>query len=105
MAKVENQKTLLKRLKKQVSALKRKEKIGRNKLRAALRKVAKLTRSHQSKLDRKAKQVKAKLAAAEAKVYAKLANAMKKRAKQVKKAKKAVKKALDVSKRKSRKRR
>jgi long-subunit acyl-CoA synthetase (AMP-forming) len=106
MPKVKNQQGLLKKFKKQVSFLKRKEKASRNKLRSALLKVNKLIKANQTKLNRKAKEVKAKLAAAEAAVYEKLAKTIKNRAKKVKKVKKAVKKmALVVHKPKVNKRR
>lgn len=73
-------KTLLKRLKKQVAAARVKEKAARNKLRLALLKVKKITLAYENKLDKKTKETKAKVAAAESAVYSKLVKSMQKKA-------------------------
>lgn len=77
MATIKNQKTMIQRLKKQVTALKRKEKSMRKKLRAALVKVSKVARAGVKKLDTQSKKHKKKIAAirdAEAKKYFKKLN-------------------------------
>ena len=74
MATIKNQNTMIKRLKKQISALKRKEKATRIKLRNALLKVSKVARAGVKKLNKQTKKHKKKLAAvkdSEAKKYAK----------------------------------
>lgn len=98
MAATKNQKIVLKRLKKQLAVLRRKEKASRNKLRAALKKVNTLIRMNQKKLDKKAKEAKAKVAAAEAALYQRLAKSIQKKAKKGKKPKKT--KVSKVKKRK-----
>ncbi len=70
---VKNQKALIKKLKKQVRILKRKEEQSRNKLRAALKKAKKVGKTYKSKLARKMRMMKGKLAEAQAAGYAKVA--------------------------------
>ncbi|RDI44815.1 hypothetical protein [Aquicella lusitana] len=70
---VKSDKVLLKKLKKQVRTLQRKEAQSRNKLRAALKKIRKLGRAHKTKLLRKARLMKAKIAETQAATYAKVA--------------------------------
>lgn len=86
MATKKNHVILLKKLKKQVSTLKRKEKMARNKLRAALSKAKKIAKAYERKLEKKTKDAKAKIVAVEAAVYTKLANSIKKKAEGTKKA-------------------
>jgi hypothetical protein len=65
--------TILKKLKKQVRALQRKEQQARTKLKSALNKMRKLARGYQVKLAAKARQMKGKIAEAQATTYAKAA--------------------------------
>ena len=78
-------KTILSKLKKEITALKRQEKLTRNKLRAALVKAKKNARDFQRALERQNKRAKTKIAAAENAVYEKIADAIKKKAKSSKK--------------------
>jgi len=87
---------MLKKLKKQVSILQRKERAAALKLRAALTKAKKIAMGYEKKLEKKAKEARASIAAAEAAIYIRLAEAIKKRARDAKKAKKA-KKAVSKS--------
>jgi hypothetical protein len=90
---------MLEQLKKQVTALKRKEKLASQKLRTALVKVKKITKVYQGKLEKKKRDTKAKVAAAKAAVYEEIASSIKKKAKvsklkaPVKKAKKPIRKS------------
>lgn len=98
-------KALLKKLKKQVTVLKRKEKAGRNKLRAALAKLKKSGKGYKRKLEQQAKSASDKTSAAVAGVYAKLASNFRKKGK-VKKSsrpKKSAKKSTAPRKRKAKK--
>jgi len=72
---------MMRRLKKQVTVLKRKEKSSRNKLRAALSKVKKFKKSCDRKLDQQSKVASQKTSVAVASVYARLAATLKRKAK------------------------
>ncbi len=78
-------KTILSKLKKEITALKRQEKLTRNKLRAALVKAKKNARDFQRALERQNKRAQTKIAAAENAVYEKIADVIKKKAKASKK--------------------
>jgi predicted nucleic acid-binding Zn-ribbon protein len=80
-------KAMLKKLKKQVDILKRKEKMTRHKLQAAVMKVKKIANTYEKKLVKKTQDTKEKVAAAEAAVYLRLAESIKKQAKSIKKSK------------------
>lgn len=73
-ARKKNYKTEVKRLKKQLSASRRKEKATRTKLKSALSKMRKMDRTHTRKIDQQKKTTKAKVAASEASIYTKLAS-------------------------------
>lgn len=73
MAVKRNQKALLKKLKKQVRLLQRKEEQGRNKLRTALKKIRKLGRSYKTKISKKLRTMKNKIVEAQAETYYKVA--------------------------------
>lgn len=73
MARAENHHVLLKRLKKQVTALRRREENARNKLRAALHKVRGLSLAYKRKLAARAKVTKNKVVAAQAATYKRMA--------------------------------
>lgn len=73
MAAKKNHKVLLKKLKKQVGVLQRKETQTRNKLRAALKKIRKLGHSYENRLATKMQAMKDKLADTQASTYAKVA--------------------------------
>lgn len=73
MAVKRNQKALLKKLKKQVRLLQRKEEQGRNKLRTALKKMRKLGRSYKTKISKKLRTMKNKIVEAQAETYYKVA--------------------------------
>ena len=88
MVSAKSHKTMVRRLKKQVTAWKRKEKAARNKLRSIMSKVKKMARAYNSKLNKKFKEAKAKIAAAESAVYIKLSKTIKQKAKKVRKGKK-----------------
>jgi len=68
-----NQTALLKKLKKQVRSLQRKEERSRNQLKAALKKAHKLGRVYKSKLASKIRVMKNKMAASHASAYAQVA--------------------------------
>ena len=68
-----NQRALLKKLKKQLSVLQRKEKHGRNQLRAAFKKLKKMGRAYKSKLASKVRMMQGKIAEARFSTYAKVA--------------------------------
>jgi hypothetical protein len=68
-----SQKASLKKLKKQVRVLQRKEEQSRNKLRAALMKARKLSRIYKIKLKGKMRVMKSKLAELQSSTYGKLA--------------------------------
>ena len=70
---VKNHNALLKKLKKQVRDLQKKEEISRNKLRAALDKVRKLGRAYKRKLASKMHVMKSRIAKSHATAYAKIA--------------------------------
>lgn len=70
MAVKKNHKMMLKKLQKQVRLLQRKETIAKNRLRAALAKMRKLSRSYKSKLASKLRVMKSKIAKAQASTYA-----------------------------------
>lgn len=74
MTAVKDQRLMLKKLKAQVVLLQRKEHASHHKLRAALRKMHKLGKVYKSKLARKLKNMKGKIAEAEAKVYVRVAD-------------------------------
>ena len=73
MAVSKNHRALLKKLKKQVSMLQRKEKQTRDKLHSALKKMRKIGRVYKTKLANKMRMMKAKLAEGRALTYAKVA--------------------------------
>lgn len=73
MAEKKNQKALLKKLKKQIRMLQRKEEQSRNKLKAALMKARKLSRAYKIKLRGKMRVMKSKIAEAQSSTYGKLA--------------------------------
>jgi hypothetical protein len=73
MAVKKNHNPLLKKLKKQVRVLQRKELQGRNKLRAALKKMRKLGKIYRGKLAGKVRSMKDKMAEMQASPYAKAA--------------------------------
>lgn len=73
MAAMKNQKALLKKLKKQVRTLQRREAQSRNKLKTALKKIRKLGRSYKSKFVAKVRAMKGKISEAQASTYAKVA--------------------------------
>jgi hypothetical protein len=73
MAVKKNSKTVLKKLKKQVRVLEKKEEQAKNQLRTALKKIRKLGRVYRSKLAVKARQMKGKIAEAQATTYVKAA--------------------------------
>lgn len=73
MAAKKNQKALLKKLKKQVALLQRKEAKSRNQLKAALKKIRKLGRSYKVKLIGRMHAMKNKLVKTQAATYAKVA--------------------------------
>lgn len=73
MAVKKNDKLLLKRLKKQVRTLQRKEEQTRNKLRVALKKIRKLGRQYKSKLSSKMRAMKGKIAEVQSTTYIKVA--------------------------------
>lgn len=73
MAVKKNDKTLLKKLKKQVKLLQSKERQAENKLKSALKKLRKLGRAYKTKLATKARQMKGKIAETQAATYAKAA--------------------------------
>lgn len=93
---------MMKKLKKQVTVLKRKEKSGRNKLRAAWTKLKKSKKSYERKLEQNSKSTAQKISEAVASVYAKLASSFRKKGKVKRVAPKAAKSAK-VAKRGSRK--
>ena len=68
-----NQTALLKKLKKQVRSLQRKEERSRNQLKAALKKARQLGKAYKSKLATNMRVMKNKLAASHASTYAKVA--------------------------------
>jgi hypothetical protein len=74
---VTKHKAMLSRLKKQVSALKRKERLTRIKLHNALLKVKKIARTYEKKLVKKTRD-------AEAAAYSKMAKTIKKKVKKLK---------------------
>ncbi len=73
MAVKKKHKMMLKKLKKQVRMLQRKENQAKNKLKSAIKKMNKLNRSYQKKLVEKARMMKEKITAAQAATYAKAA--------------------------------
>lgn len=73
MAAKKNHKLMIKKLKKQVNLLQRKEEQSRNKLRAALKKLKKLGRSYKTKMAVKMRAMKGKLSSAKGSAYAKVA--------------------------------
>lgn len=74
MAATKKQKALLKKLKKQVRVLQRKEEQARNKLSSALKKMRKLGRTYKSKLASKVRLIKGKIAEIQSTTYAKVAS-------------------------------
>jgi len=91
-------------MKKQLSASRRKEKTAKNKLRVALSKVKKLVRTNKSKLAKKAKEAKAKIAHAEAALYLRIAESIKGKARKTKVKKKAKKTVVKTAHPKKRRR-
>jgi hypothetical protein len=73
MMTVKDHKLLLKKLKKQVYVLRKKEEQSRNKLRTALKKIRKLGRAYKSKLSSRVRLLHGKMAQTQASVYAKVA--------------------------------
>jgi hypothetical protein len=73
MAVKKNHQVILKKLKKQVRALQKKEEQATNKLRSALKKMRTLGHAYHTKLAAKARQMKGKIAEAQASTYAKAA--------------------------------
>lgn len=73
MAVKQNHTLMLKKLKKQVRELQKKEETAKKKLKIALAKIRKLSKSYKSKLNSKIRMVKGKMAEAEASTYAKTA--------------------------------
>lgn len=76
-----NYKILVKRLKKQLALVRRKEKIGRQKLRLAMAKARKTAKAFERKLDLHERKTQKKVVAAEAGAYLKIAKVFKKKAK------------------------
>lgn len=74
MAAKKQHQAVLRKLKKQIIALQKKEEAARAQLRVALMKVKKLGKAFKRELDLKAKHVKAKVAAAESELCIKIAN-------------------------------
>lgn len=74
MAGSRDHKQLLKKLKKQVSVLQRREEQSKNKLKAALTKLRKLTRTYKTKLASNVRIMKVKIGQAQSSTYAKVAN-------------------------------
>ncbi len=73
MAVKKSYKAMIKRLKKQVRMLQKKEEKAKNKLKTALKKMRTLSRSYKSKLTKKIRQMKGKMADVQATTYAKAA--------------------------------
>jgi AAA15 family ATPase/GTPase len=73
MAVKQNHTLMLQKLKKQVRELQKKEETAKKKLKIALAKIRKLSKSYKIKLDSKIRMVKGKMAEAEASSYAKTA--------------------------------
>lgn len=73
MAVAKNHKLLLKKLQKQINVLQRKEERSKNKLKAALKKLQKLTKTYKSKIASKIRIMKVKLGEARSSTYAKIA--------------------------------
>lgn len=78
-----NYKILVKRLKKQLALVRRKEKIGRQKLRLAMAKARKTAKVYERKLNLHEKKTHKKVVAAEAGAYLRIAKVFKKKAKSV----------------------
>lgn len=68
-----NQRSLIKKLKKQVRLLQRKHNQGRTQLKSALKKLAKQSRSYKKKLTAKVRSMQGKLSASQAATYTKVA--------------------------------
>lgn len=73
MAAAKRHKLLLKKLKKQISDLQRKEEHGKNKLKAALKKLHKLSKTYKSKMASQIRIMKVKVDEARSSAYAKVA--------------------------------
>lgn len=76
MATSKKDQALVKRLKKQVRLLKRKEEASRNKLRTAMRKMKKMGKAYKVKLAGKKRLIKNKVETAQSTTYAKIAAAL-----------------------------
>lgn len=77
-------KMMVKKLKKQLTKARRNEKVARNQLRTALKKVNMVTKAYERKIAKKAKELQTKMNAVQIKTYEKLAqniNQMKRKAK------------------------
>lgn len=80
-----NPSTMIRRLKKEITRLRRKEKTVRSQLRSALKKSKKIEKAYESRLIKHAKKMHERMSEVEKSLYMRLASALQKKAKNVKK--------------------